>query len=483
MIKIYVYIGSSKYKGCVDVVVEGLQHLALMMAPLTVIQSIGLPKYRDFIKLVRWARSWPPRYHCSPALGIWHLPAVSLVTSLPNMNNDTLSSLKGMRVQHLPEHEMTEAEVKHIVLNPTPDVDEPLRMKRKFALLISFSGQGYYGMQKNQYSRTIESDLLAAMLAAGLITEEELNVPQLFSFQRGSRTDKGVSAARLLVSALFPTDVPDLVGEINKHLCDQIRVMAAYRVIKSFSSKLWCDSRTYSYMCPTFAFAPCTEVISEDYRITPEVIEELGRLLQMYIGHRNFHNFTSKVNYHELRASRRVIDANCSEPYERGGLEWITIKIRGQSFLLHQIRKMIALTMVICRGLAKPDLILRAFKEDFIDLPIAPALGLVLEDQHFDHYNKKYASYGTREPLNWDAVAENIHQFREQHVESTIVTTEIKEKSMLKWLVVPHFHDLDMWAVSPQADSQQGKTHSRMMVVAEGLAVVRLAPAVERSIV
>lgn len=48
--------------------------------------------------------------------------------------------------------------------------------------------------------KTIEEDLLSAMLKAGLINEEAYNLPQSIQFQRAARTDKGVSAARQIVS-------------------------------------------------------------------------------------------------------------------------------------------------------------------------------------------------------------------------------------------------------------------------------------------
>ena len=48
--------------------------------------------------------------------------------------------------------------------------------------------------------KTIEEDLMTALLKAGLISEEAFNTPQLIQFQRAARTDKGVSAARQVVS-------------------------------------------------------------------------------------------------------------------------------------------------------------------------------------------------------------------------------------------------------------------------------------------
>lgn len=70
--------------------------------------------------------------------------------------------------------------------------------------------------------------------------------------------------------------------------------------------------------------------------------------------------------------------------------EFATIKIKGQSFMLHQIRKMIGLMLAIVRGLTPKDTITKAFQQEKIDLPTAPGLGLVLNQPHYDRYSKYF---------------------------------------------------------------------------------------------
>ena len=43
------------------------------------------------------------------------------------------------------------------------------------ALLMVFSGKGYYGMQNQPELQTIEGELWRALFAAGVITKEHLN--------------------------------------------------------------------------------------------------------------------------------------------------------------------------------------------------------------------------------------------------------------------------------------------------------------------
>lgn len=64
--------------------------------------------------------------------------------------------------------------------------------KKKVAMLLSYCGQGYLGMQNNQPFKTIEGDLFEAFKKVGIMDEESYKVPQTIQFQRAARTDKGV---------------------------------------------------------------------------------------------------------------------------------------------------------------------------------------------------------------------------------------------------------------------------------------------------
>lgn len=75
------------------------------------------------------------------------------------------------------------------------------RVKRKKALiLLGYSGVKYQGMQRNPGTKTIEEELLKAMLKHDWVTKEGFESPQQAFFQRAARTDKGVSASRQVVS-------------------------------------------------------------------------------------------------------------------------------------------------------------------------------------------------------------------------------------------------------------------------------------------
>jgi hypothetical protein len=72
--------------------------------------------------------------------------------------------------------------------------------RRKCAILLAYSGVNFFGMQRNPEMKTIEEELLKAMLKNEWINEEGFNQPQDLQFQRAARTDKGVSAVQQVVS-------------------------------------------------------------------------------------------------------------------------------------------------------------------------------------------------------------------------------------------------------------------------------------------
>ncbi|KAI2568749.1 pseudouridine synthase 1, partial [Homo sapiens] len=99
--------------------------------------------------------------------------------------------------------------------------------KRKIVLLMAYSGKGYHGMQRNVGSsqfKTIEDDLVSALVRSGCIPENHGEDMRKMSFQRCARTDKGVSAAGQVVS-LKVWLIDDILEKINSHLPSHIRIL------------------------------------------------------------------------------------------------------------------------------------------------------------------------------------------------------------------------------------------------------------------
>ena len=138
----------------------------------------------------------------------------------------------------------------------------------------------------------------------------------------------------------------------------------------------------------------------------------------------------------EPSSQRYITHFECSEPFVKDDMEFAIIKIKGQSFMLHQIRKMIGMTIAVVRGHASLEVIHQSWDALRIDIPRAPGLGLMLDEIHFERYNKRFANDGIHEGLTCsDAVNEEIESFKEDFIFPEMIQGE-KEFSMFDWLKV-----------------------------------------------
>lgn len=326
---------------------------------------------------------------------------------------------------------------------------------KKWVALLGYSGHGYYGMQRQTCDNktidnlpTIESELFKSFYEAGMINENEFNTPNLMRFQRAARTDKGVSAVKQIISFSIANDVAEYLPKVNQLLPPHIRMFSAKKATKYFDSKNFCDARTYSYLLPSFAICPVDQVTQEDFTVSKETISEFNTILKMFTGTHNFHNFTAGKKPTDASAKRFIISFECSEPFLMSDgdkkIEVLVARVKGQSFMLHQIRKMIGLAIAVMRGFVSPAAITRAFGNERLDVPIAPGLGLLLEEVHYERYNKKYGGDGHHEALLWDDVNDTINSFKNEHIYPRIVKTELEEKSMFNWLATLPIHTFDV---------------------------------------
>ncbi|XP_018413856.1 PREDICTED: tRNA pseudouridine synthase A, mitochondrial [Nanorana parkeri] len=343
-----------------------------------------------------------------------------------------------------------------------PDNEEQAKKypKKKVVLLMAYSGKGYHGMQRNvgssQY-KTIEDELVQALVLSDCIPENHAEQMKKMSFQRCARTDKGVSAAGQVVSLKIRL-IDDTIEKINSHLPSHIRVLGLKRVTGRFNSKNSCDARTYSYTLPTFAFAHKDHEKQDDnFRLSQETLGRVNELLSLYKGTHNFHNFTSQKGHSDPSAKRYIMEMHCEPPFEQGGLELAVIKVKGQSFMMHQIRKMIGLVIAVVKGYASPSIMERSWGEEKVDIPKAPGLGLVLETVHFEKYNRRFGNDGFHESLDWAEKEENIEAFKKEHIYPTIIQTEIEEKSMASWLATLPIHDYDATSQQHNVDDDKAE--------------------------
>ncbi len=137
--------------------------------------------------------------------------------------------------------------------------------KRKLALLLSYRGTQYHGLQRqtDPALKTIEGEMRKALSKAGAVSPENAEDLSKIGWSRSARTDKRVSAAQNIVAAKLEVaddDVDALVSRINDELPHDIRVFDAVRVTKSFNCKQSCDRRRYAYLLPSVLLASNEEI-------------------------------------------------------------------------------------------------------------------------------------------------------------------------------------------------------------------------------
>ncbi|KAI5968101.1 PUS1 [Candida margitis] len=162
------------------------------------------------------------------------------------------------------------------------------------------------------------------------------------------------------------------------------------------------------------------------YRISPARLDRFRSTMQQYKGTHNFHNFTIGKSFKDTSSKRYIIDTSVSDPFVINNTEWVSIKIHGQSFMLHQIRKMICMASLVIRCDLPVGLIDDAFQSTKINIPKAPALGLLLENPVFDAYNYKLRDH-SYDAINFDLFKQEMADFKMKFIYDKIYDEEVKE--------------------------------------------------------
>ncbi len=83
--------------------------------------------------------------------------------------------------------------------------------------------------------------------------------------------------------------------------------------------------------------------------------------------------------YYDDPAAKRFIHSFTAERMIISGEPWLKLVVVGQSFMLHQIRKMVGMTLAIMRNVAPLECLVTALDPDRdLTTPMAPELGLFL---------------------------------------------------------------------------------------------------------
>ncbi|KAL1530086.1 hypothetical protein AB1Y20_001008 [Prymnesium parvum] len=297
--------------------------------------------------------------------------------------------------------------------------------KRKVALLLAYNGARYQGLQKNPNAVTVEEKLEQAIHRAGGISDDNVGTLQKVGWSRAGRTDKGVHAVGQIISLKMMLQPEPMVERINAQLQgESIRILGCERVTNSFCAHTSCEAREYEYLLPAYVLRAPSASSPKDEPLQEAELTQLAGFVQQLEGTHYFHNFTDgKLRRTDKEAQRYIIAVKASNAATRGGIAWVALRYHGQSFLLHQIRKMTAVVVACMRSALPSDSIQLGFSLPRLQtsIPLAPACALTLRRAFFPKYERWYGSRGS---IHFDACATAQDAFMTEHVVPHILEQE-----------------------------------------------------------
>lgn len=134
-------------------------------------------------------------------------------------------------------------------------------------------------------------------------------------------------------------------------------------------------------------------------------------------------------------AKRYILSFTCEGTVRIGGAPWVRLVVVGQSFILHQIRKMVGTALAVARGVAPAGAIPAALRPGTdVTTPLAPDLGLFLDESIFETYNRRWGS-GRGEALDLSArFGDAAAAFKREAVYPHIAAREAADGTMAEFL-------------------------------------------------
>ncbi len=128
------------------------------------------------------------------------------------------------------------------------------------------------------------------------------------------------------------------------------------------------------------------------------LISRLDRALGFFVGTHNFHNFTDRIAAEDPAAKRtlRVCKVDGVTHAADTGQPLVRIVVSGQSFMLHQVRKIVSCAVEIARRDLPPRETIAGllFADTSRFVPLMPAEGLLLRAPIYTVYNRRFCEPG-----------------------------------------------------------------------------------------
>jgi len=235
----------------------------------------------------------------------------------------------------------------------------------RIAIKFAYDGRNFYGYARQPKLKTVEGELLNALMKLGYIKDIKRS-----QFRSASRTDKGVSALCNVIAFNIEKKTNNIFKELNLELSG----IYAY-------AKLFVNSDFY----PRYAKYRCYRYYLKNTGLD---IEKVIHAANVFTGEHNFSNF---ARVEEYKDPIRTID-NITIIKDD---DFLIIDFYAQTYLWHQIRRIVAGIQKVGLYKIKIQDIINALKQPAkkFDFGIVTAEPLILKDIIYDlgfEYKKNY---------------------------------------------------------------------------------------------
>ena len=234
----------------------------------------------------------------------------------------------------------------------------------RVALKFAYNGKNFYGYARQPNLKTVEGTIIDLLTGYGFIQ----NVKESM-FRSASRTDKGVSSLGSVVAFNTEKSINNILQELNAN-SKEVLFYGIKEVEPDFYPR-YAKQRIYRYYLKNKCFD----------------VEKIISTASLFTG---THNFTNFARIEEGKNPERTIDNIIFGEMEN----FLTIDFYAQTFLWHQIRRIISSIQKVAGGKIDKCQILEALNnpDKKVDFGLSSAEPLILKDIVYDfdfEYNKK----------------------------------------------------------------------------------------------
>jgi tRNA pseudouridine38-40 synthase len=255
--------------------------------------------------------------------------------------------------------------------------------KNYYKAIISYNGSNYYGWQKQQNKKTIQSTIEETIKKIWDIA---------YSIEGSSRTDAGVHAYGQVAKLFLPVIHNDtyIKKVLNDNLPHDITIRSLELCEDEFSPRKHAIKKNYYY---TFSLKKLSPILAPygHHIIFPINISHIQTILNLFIGTHDFRSFATIEKNNTISTIRTIYKAHINQLEN----DIYQIHIEGSGFLRYMVRRIVgaAITASIKNYSKEYIKDILEKKNPSHHLITMPAHGLMLIDISFNNNSPVYYTF------------------------------------------------------------------------------------------